>query len=78
MENFLGFLKIPLFGKKKLLLSFEYAVVLSQVMKDQGKELTPEIVARCENIILKEFSTKSLTKLSTEMIPNLLASIETD
>lgn len=70
--------KLPLFGKKKLLLAFEYGIVLSTVIRDQGKELTPEIVARCEEIIEKEFTAKSSNRVALDMIPNLLASIETE
>lgn len=67
MEN------IPRYSTKKLLLSFEYGVILKDVAKDK---LDSEMVKRAENIILSEFSKKPPTKLATEMIPNLLASIE--
>jgi hypothetical protein len=69
--------KIPLFGKQKLLLAFEYGVILSQVAKEQKLELTPEIMARCEEVILKEFTEKSGDRVALDMVPNLLASIET-
>jgi hypothetical protein len=69
--------KIPLFGKQKLLLAFEYGVILSQVAKEQNMEITPELIARCENVILKEFTSKSGKRVALDMIPNLLASIET-
>lgn len=65
--------KIPKHSDQKLLLSFEYGVILKDVAKDK---LDSEMVKRAENIILSEFSKKSPTKLATEMIPNLLASIE--
>ena len=69
--------KIPLFGKKKLLLAFEYGVVLSQVAKEQGIEVTPELVERCEKVISKEFTEKNGVRIALDMVPNLLASIET-
>ena len=70
-------LNIPLYGKQKLLLAFEYGIVLARVIKDQEQELTPEIVKRCEEIILKEFTAKSGDRVALDMVPNLLASIET-
>lgn len=70
-------LNIPLYGKKKLLLACEYGIILSRVMKGMDKELTPEIVKRLEEIILKEFTAKSANRVALDMIPNLLASIET-
>ena len=70
--------KIPLFGKQKLLLAFEYGTVLARVMKDfKDEELSPEVVKRCEDIILKEFTEKSADRVALDMVPNLLASIET-
>ena len=70
--------KISLFGKKKLLLAFEYGVILSQVAKEHNVELTPEIVKRAEQVLINEFQTKSPTKLAVEMTPNILAIFETD
>jgi len=68
--------KLPFYGKKKLLLAFEYGVILSDVAKDRGIPLTPEIVARCEDIIEKEFTSKSSTRVALDMVPNILASME--
>ncbi len=70
-------LNIPLYGKKKLILSFEYGIILSQVAKERGIELTMELIARCEEIIEKEFTAKSTNRVALDMVPNLLASIET-
>lgn len=70
-------LNIPLYGKQKLLLAFEYGVILAQVAKEQGIEVTPELVERCEKIISKEFTQKSGDRVALDMVPNLLASIET-
>lgn len=70
-------LNIPLFSKKKLILAFEYGVILAKFTQDKNVELTPEIISRCENIIEKEFTTKSANRVALDMIPNLLASLET-
>lgn len=70
--------RLPFFGKKKLLLAFEYGVILSQVAKEQGVELTPEMVLRAEAMIENEFSTQNPTRLAVEMTPLLLTVFETD
>lgn len=71
-------MRIPIYGNKKLRLAFEYGVALSNTMHEMGKELNGDICTRAEEIIVKEFSTKSAFKVANEMIPNLLASIETN
>lgn len=70
-------LNLPIFGKQKLLLSFEYAIIIAQVAKDQGVELTPEIIKRAEDMILNEFPKKSSQRLAVEMLPNVLSIFET-
>ncbi len=70
--------KIPFFGKTKLLLAFEYGVVLADVAKQKGVEVTPELVKKAEKVIEQEFKTQSPTRLSVEMTQNLLAIFETD
>ena len=70
-------IKIPIFGKKKLLLAFEHGVILSETAKSLGKELTPDIVKRMENIILSEFPAKDPERLSIDMVPHMLAAFET-
>lgn len=71
-------LKLPFYGNKKLRLAFEYGLVLSESAKGQNKEVTSEMMKRGEEILVKEFSSKSPTRLSTEMIPNILAMMEPD
>lgn len=69
---------IGLFGTQKLILSFEYGVILSQVAKDRGVELTPEIVKRAEDVILDAFARYSPQELAVEMQPIILSIFETD
>lgn len=71
-------LKLPIFGKQKLLLAFEYAIILSKVAKDNNIELTPEIIKRAEELISKEFRIQTPTRLSTQMEVNLLAILQPD
>jgi hypothetical protein len=69
-------LNLPLYSNQKLLLSFEYGIILSQVAQERELVLTPEIITRAEEILLAEFKKNNATKLSTEMITNILAMIE--
>lgn len=71
-------LKIPLYSNKKLLLAFEYGLILGESARDKGIELTPEIVARAEEIIQKEFVKNNSLQLAKDMIPNILAMFEPD
>ncbi len=67
-----------IFRHKKLLLSFEYGVIISQVAKEQNIELTPEIIKRAENVIMDSFCRYSPQELSVEMLPIILSIFETD
>ena len=71
-------IRIPLFGKKKLLLAFEYAVILSETAKEQNVELTPEIIHRAEEMLMNEFLTKNPDDLSIDLEANILSIFETD
>jgi len=65
------------YDKKKLLLAFEYGVILSEAAKNLNRELSPNIVKNMEEIIFKEFHKKTASKLSVEMQLNILAAFET-
>lgn len=69
--------KLPFYGKKKLLLSFEYGLVIAKVAKENNIKLDTELVKRCEEIIVKEFTQKNYKRVALEMVPNILASFET-
>lgn len=70
--------KLPIFGRKKLLLAFEYGVILSQVAQEQKVEVTPEMVKKAEVMIENEFRNKTPTKIAVEMEPNILSIFELD
>lgn len=55
----------------------EYGFTLSEVAHDRGVKLTPEMVQRLEDILLKELKIKTWRHVCLEMIPNILASFET-
>jgi len=65
-----------LFSEKKLMLAFEYGLVLADVASQKKIELTKEIVLRLENIMKKEFNKKNSTRLAVDMIVNILAALE--
>ena len=68
--------KLPFFGKKKLLLAFEYAIVIAKTAQDVKLELTKELIEKSEAMILNEFKNKNAERLSVEMIPNILSMFE--
>lgn len=72
-------LNIPIYGNKKLITAFEYGLIFSELSKRKGSKfkVTKENVERLEKIILKEFPKKDWERLNTDMIVNILASMET-
>lgn len=54
----------------------EMGLLIAQVSREHSIKLTPEIVSRIEDIMVKEFSTNSPTKLSTQFVPIILAGLE--
>ena len=72
-------IKLPFFfGRKKLFLAFEYGVILSEVAKEQGIELTPEIIERAEKMIENEFRLNGPTHLATQIVPLIMTVFELD
>ncbi len=69
-------LPIPLFGSTKLRLAFEFGVIMSEVAKGMSVELTPEIVARAEGIVVNQATTKSDTEMAGMMNACALAAFE--
>lgn len=71
-------LKLPFFGRDKLILAFEYGLILAEVAKKQNVELTPEIVIRAEKMLENEFKNQRATFLATNIVPNLMTVFELD
>lgn len=71
-------MKINLFGKTKLLLATEYAMIVADVCQQRGIPITAQLVDKLEEMILGEFPTKSAQTLAMDMIPNVLSIFETD
>lgn len=70
--------KLPLFSRAKLLLAFEYGLILSETAKAQNIELTADIVKKAEIMLENEFRIQSASHLATNTIPNLLTAFELD
>ncbi len=69
---------LPIFGRKKLLLALEYGILLADVAKAQGVELTPELVERAEIMLENEARTQTASRMATQIVPNLLSVFELD
>lgn len=67
---------LPFFGSKKLRLGFEFGVIMSEVAKGMNMELTPEMVARAEDILLDQCKTKSAQEFANQMNACALAAFE--
>ena len=70
----------PIFilGRKKLLLAFEYGVVMAETARQQGVELTPELIEKAERMLEGEFPSTSASRLATNIVPNILTAFELD
>lgn len=71
-------LPIIIFGRKKLLLSFEYGVVMAETAQKMKVEMTPELIEKAERMIEGEFTRKSAENLAGQIVPNILSAFELD
>jgi len=71
-------LSFRFYSRKKLLLAFEYGVIIAEVAQKQGVEVTPELMKKAEIMIESEFSKKSPTRLAVDTLPNVLSVFELD
>ncbi len=78
VQLFISYLKPGIFGKSKILLSFEYGFVISDIAKKLDVEITPEIMNRAERILLDVARGSTSERMAVDMIPNILAIFETD
>lgn len=70
--------RLPFFGRKKLLLAFEYGLILAKTAQDMKIEMTPELVAKAEEMLVNEAKNQSATVMATWMVPNILSVFEID
>ena len=66
----------PVYGKRTLRIAFEFGVVLSEVAKERGIELTPETSERAEKILINELKINGLKKTALNFTPLVLAVLE--
>lgn len=69
---------LGMFRTQKLMLSFEYGIILSETAKAKNIELTPDMVVKAEEIIHDAFCRYSPTELAVQMQPIILSIFETD
>ena len=69
-------LNLPFYSKKKLILAYEYGVVIADVAKIQNVEMNKELMLKVEKMIVNEFK-KQPERIALEMIPNILSVFET-
>lgn len=67
---------LSIFGKKKLLLAFEFGIVLSDVAKDLNIEMTREIVLRAEKLLENEMRHSTASDFACKMNVYTLAVLE--
>jgi hypothetical protein len=65
-----------LHSNQKLLLAFEYGVILTQTVQKLGFELTEDQMISAERMILTEFKENDATTIAQQMLPNILAILE--
>jgi hypothetical protein len=63
---------------QKILLAFEYGVVLSQVAQELNIPLDKNKVEEIEKMIKNEFKKKTCEELARDMNVNILSTFETD
>lgn len=66
------------FGIKKLLLAFEYGMVLAKTAHEMKHEITPELMKKAEIMLEGEFRTQTAEQLAVDMGPNILSAFELD
>ena len=65
-----------IFGKKKLLMAFEFGITISEVAKEMKVEVTPEMVYRAEEILLQECRHSTAESFACNMTGYALAVFE--
>lgn len=76
--NIWNVIKKLIFDREKTVLAFEYGLVLSEVAKEKNIEVTPELVAKAEAMLISEFESQNSVNLAINMIPNIMSVFELD
>jgi hypothetical protein len=70
-------MRLPVYSKREMVMMMEYGFTISEVAHDRKLPLSPEVIQRLEDILIKELKYKSWKQVCIEMIPNILAAFET-
>lgn len=68
--------KLPIYGNKTLKLAMEFGIVLSEVAKEKGVTMTPEITERAERIFENEIRTMGIESVACQFVPLILSCFE--
>jgi len=68
--------KLPFYGKPTLKIGIEFGLVLSEVAKEQGVKITPEITQKAEDIFIEEIKINGMEKTALNFVPLILAVLE--
>jgi len=68
--------RLPIYGNKTLKVAFEFGLILSEVAKDKGVKLTPEMSKKAEEVLINELRTNGLTKTALNFVPLVMAILE--
>lgn len=77
LENLAKFFSAKrVYSEQELKIAIEFGIVLSEVAKENKKELTPEMSTRAEEILINELKTSGLQKTALNFIPLILSVFE--
>ena len=66
----------PIYGNSSLKVAFEFGLVMSEVAKEKGIELTNEMSVRAEAILIKELRENGVRRTSMNFILLVLSVFE--
>ena len=67
---------IPIYGKKTMLLAFEFGLVISDTARTRNIRLDREIAERAEEIFFEEIRLNGFKKTALNFTPLILAALE--
>ena len=65
-----------IYGDKTIRLAFEFALVLSEVAKENKIEMSKELSERAEKVFINEVRTNGIEKTALQFVPLVLACFE--
>lgn len=65
-----------IYGDKTIRLAFEFALVLSEVAKENKIKMSKELSERAEKVFINEVRTNGIKKTALQFVPLVLACFE--